>query len=173
MIEEIYKDIEGYENLYQISNHGNVKSLGNEKTRKERILKPIKNHKGYMQVILCKQGKPKLYLIHRLVAQAFIDNPNNLPQVNHIDEVKTNNASSNLEWVTPKQNNNYGTRNQRVAESNTNNPKLSKSVLCIETGVIYASTMEVQRELGFSQGNISSACNGGYNTAYGFHWCYV
>ena len=170
---EIWKDIEGYEGLYQISSNGVIRSLGNNKTRKERMLKPIKNKYGYLQVILCKQGKPKLYLIHRLVALTFIDNPNNLPQVNHIDEDKTNNAVENLEFCDSQYNNNYGTRKQRVAESNTNNPKLSKSVLCIETGVIYASTMEVQRELGFSQGNISSACNGIYKTCGGFHWCYL
>ena len=175
-MKEIFKDIEGYENLYQISNQGTVKSLGNGKSRKERILKPAKDKKGYLRVGLCKQGKRKMYLVHRLVTSAFIENPNNLPQVNHKDEDKTNNNVENLEWCDAKYNNNYGTRNERSAESNTNNPKQvkqCKQVLCLETGVVYPSTSELEREFGFSKGNISSACNGKLKTAYGFHWKYV
>ena len=155
---EIYKDIQGYEGLYKISNKGNVKSLGNDRTRKERILKPTKNHKGYLQVCLCKQGKIKRFLVHRLVASAFIENPNNYPQVNHKDEDKTNNNVTNLEWCTNEYNINYSQ---------------SKQVLCVETGKIYPSAIEVERETGFSQGNISSACNGKRKQAYGFHWRYV
>ena len=169
---EIFKDIKGYEN-YQVSNLGNVKSLGNDKTRKEKILKPNKLKNNYLQVVLCKEGKRKYHLIHRLVAEAFIPNHNNLPQLNHLDEDKTNNTISNLEWCTAKYNNNYGTRNKRVAESNINNPKRSKQVLCLETGVVYPSTHQVERQLGFAQGYISNACNGKLKTAYGFHWQYV
>lgn len=163
---EIWKDIEGYEG-YQISNMGNVKSLGNDKAKKEKILKPAKHRCGYLKVNLCKQGKTKTHLIHRLVALHFIQNPNNLPFINHRDEDKTNNAVQNLEWVTPKQNINYGTRNQRVAE------KLSKQVLCVETNKIYPSVNEVERQLGFSNGNIVNVCKGKFKTAYGFHWKYV
>ena len=170
---EIWKDIEGYEGLYQISNLGNVKSLNYNKTGKERILTPQKNNKSYLKVGLCKQAKSKTYKIHRLVAQAFLPNQNNLPQVNHKDEDKQNNAASNLEWCTNKYNSNYGTRNKRVAESNINNPKRSKQVLCVENGVIYPSTMELQRQLGLPQQNISHCCNGKRKTCGGFHWCYV
>lgn len=165
-MEEIWKTIVGYDE-YQISNMGNVKSLNYRRTGKEKILKPVKNTDNYAQVGLYKQGKRKCYLVHRLVAEAFIENPNNLPELNHIDEDKTNNAASNLEWCDSKQNINYGTRNQRVAE------KLSKQVLCVETGKIYTSTHQVERELGFSKGNISSACNSRLKQAYGFHWKYV
>lgn len=157
---EIWKNIEGFENLYQVSNYGRVKSL---KYGKEKILKPFKDKDNYLRVILCKQGKPKLYLIHRLVAQAFIPNPNNYPQVNHKDEVKTNNCVSNLEFCTAKYNINYGTRTK----------KTSKQVLCVETGKIYSSLSEVYRQLGFAQSNISSVCNGLRNTCGGFHWRYV
>lgn len=160
---EIYKDIEGYEE-YQISSYGRVKSL---KFGKEKILKPIKDKKGYLMVILSKQGTQKHYKIHRLVAQAFIDNPNNLPQVNHKDEDKTNNVINNLEWCNQKYNNNYGTRNQRQSE------KMSKQVLCVETGKVYKSTHQVERQLGFAQQYISQCCNGKYKTAYKFHWKYV
>lgn len=169
-MKEIFKSIEGYENLYQISDQGNVKSL---KFGKEKILKPVKDGKKYLCVILCKQGKQKMCKIHRLVAQAFIPNPKNLPQVNHKDEDKKNNAASNLEWCTNVYNINYGTRNERSAESNTNHPKTSKQVLCIETGVIYPSTNEVRRQLGFAQCHISSACNGKRKSCGGFHWRYV
>ena len=168
-MKEIWKDIEGYSGLYQVSDLGNVKALGNGNSNnsKERILKTNKNHKGYLLVGLSKQGKRKQHLVHRLVAMAFIDNPNNLEQINHRDECKTNNASSNLEWCTNEYNINYGTHNQRVAESN------SKRVLCVETNKIYPSVKEATRQLGLSKGNISHCCNGRYKTAYGFHWKYV
>ena len=172
-MKEEYKDIEGYENLYQISSLGNVKSLNK---RKGRILKPAKNNKGYLRVGLCKQGKRKMYLVHRLVTSAFIENPNNLPQVNHKDEDKTNNAVENLEFCDAKYNNNYGTRNIRAAESNTNNPKQvkqGKQVLCLETNKIYPSLKEVQRQTGFAKSNISNACNGKLKQAYGYHWVFL
>lgn len=177
MIEEIFKDIEGYEGIYQVSNYGTIKSLGNNKTRKNKKLKLYKNIFGYLCVSLSKEGKNKVCKVHRLVAQAFIDNPNNYKQVNHIDEDKTNNHVSNLEWCTAKYNINYGTRNKRVCEKNKisqkNDINKSKQVMCVETGKIYHSTMEVERELGFSNGNISSACTGRLNTIYGFHWRYI
>jgi hypothetical protein len=109
----------------------------------------------------------KTHLVHRLVASAFIENPNNYPIINHRDEDKTNNASSNLEWCDYKYNNNYGTRNQRAATS------LSKQVFCVETNKIYPSTIEVERQLGFAHTNISKCCNGRYKQAYSFHWRYV
>ena len=157
---EIFKEIEGYEGLYQISNLGNVKSL---KFGKERTLKPAKDKGGYLYVGLCKEGKRKNHYIHRLVARAFLPNPNNYPIINHKNEIKTDNRVENLEFCDAKYNINYGTAIE----------KRSKQVLCVETGVIYPSTMEVQRQFGFSQGYISSACNGRYKQAYGFHWCYV
>lgn len=151
---EIYKDIEGYEN-YQVSNLGNVRSL---KFGKEKILKPVKDGKKYLCVVLYKQGKHKMCKVHRLVAQAFIPNSQNLPQINHKDEDKTNNQVNNLEWCDCQYNIDYSQ---------------SKQVMCIETGVVYPSTMEVKRQLGFSPGYISLACYGKRKTAYGFHWKYV
>lgn len=156
-MEEIWKNVVGYEN-YMVSNMGNIKSLYNGK-----ILKQRKNNKKYLQVNLHKQGIIKTYLVHRLVAEAFIENPNNLPQVNHIDEDKTNNAANNLEYCDAAYNNNYGTHNE----------KLSKQVLCVETGKIYSSTMEIQRQLGYKNSNISRCCNGIQKTAYGYTWKYV
>ena len=175
-MEEIWKDIESYEGLYQISNLGRVKSLGKGKSNnsKERIMKAGKDKKnGYLSVILYKDGKKKYCKVHRLVAFVFLPNPDNLPQVNHIDEDKTNNRVENLEFCDAKYNSNYGTRTQRVSKSQTNYPNKSKKVLCVETGKIYPSIHQVQRELGFSHGNISSVCSGRREQAYGFHWRYI
>lgn len=103
MEEEIWKDIQGYEGLYKVSNCGNVWSCITK-----RILKPSKNtHTKHLGVILCKNSKKKRFQIHRLVAQAFIPNPLNLPQVNHINEIQDDNRSINLEWCSLKYNNRY------------------------------------------------------------------
>ena len=168
-MKEIWKNIEGYEG-YQISNLGRVKSL---KFGKERILKPNKDKDKYLIVCLCKQGIKKMCKVHRLVASAFIENPNNFCELNHRDECKANNCVSNLEWCDRKHNINYGTRNQRAAASRINHPKRSKQVMCVETGIIYPSTIEAARQLGFSQGNISSCCNGRHKTCGGYTWQYV
>ena len=182
---EEWKDIEGYEGMYQVSNLGNVKSLerkvwngrGCYKTVSEKILKAGNNSDGYLQVILCKDGKDKSYRVHRLVAEAFLENPNNLPEVNHISEDKTDNRVSNLEWVTSKYNVNYGTRNKRAAEANTNNPKLSKPVICIDkvSGLIveFSSISEATRQTGTNQGNIAKCCKGKLKSAGGFYWMYA
>lgn len=110
-MKEIFKDIPNYEGLYQVSNLGNVYSV-----RKKICLKPFNVCGGYKRVTLCSYGVYKHILVHRLVAQAFIDNPNNLPQINHKDENKSNNCVSNLEWCTAKENSNYGTRIKRFSE---------------------------------------------------------
>lgn len=115
-MEEIWKDIKGYEGLYQISNLGRVKCLPKiirNRKYKEIIKSPSLAGKGYYRLILCNNGKNKAFYIHRLVAQAFIPNPNNLPQVNHKDENILNNCVDNLEWCNNKQNINYGLHNFR------------------------------------------------------------
>ena len=124
MSEEIWKDIEGYEGLYQVSNFGRIKSLPRyHKTKssycsKERILKTIHNDRGYEMVGLSKNWKKKKIFVHRLVAETFIENPNNYKQVNHINEMeKDNNTVENLEWCNCKYNCNYGTRNERIRRS--------------------------------------------------------
>jgi hypothetical protein len=112
MIEEIFKDIKGFENLYQVSNLGNIKSLpkkhnlrnGHYYIQKEQILKPIKDNKGYFHIDLVKKRKHFKKLIHRLVAETFINNPRHYEQVNHKDGCKTNNCVENLEWCSCKDN---------------------------------------------------------------------
>lgn len=188
-MEEIWKNIEGYPN-YMVSNLGKVKSLGNNKTRKEKIMKLCNTGNGYLAVNLCKNGKEKTYLVHRLVAEAFIPNPNNYSQINHKDENKQNNfvyinedgtvdlEKSNIEWCTAKYNMNYGTRSKRQGEEMINHPSNSKPVLQIDknTNEVIAefpSTMEVKRQLGFAFTNISECCLGKRKTCGGFKWKYA
>jgi hypothetical protein len=176
---EIWRDIEGYEGLYQVSNMGRVKSLERNVVKgkgglykiEEKILKSGKHSGGYLYVCLYNEGKIKYYTIHRLVANAFIPNPNNFPQVNHKDEDKTNNRVENLEWCDRKYNCNYGTHNERMAKSR------SKPVLQFtKEGYFikkWESAKEVERELGISNSNITACCKGKIKTAYGFVWMYA
>ena len=109
-----------------------------------------------------KDGTRKVYFIHRLVADAYIPNPDHKPQVNHKDEDKTHNYINNLEWMTAKENINYGTRTQRTF----------KAVYCVELDKTFDSIREAERQTNISHGNISSCCKGKLNTAGGYHWRY-
>ena len=165
---ENWKAIAGYEELYEVSDQGRVKSL---KFGKEKILKPLKHPCGYLQVNLWKDGHIKNTYVHRLVAEAFIPNPSNLETVNHKDEVKTNNAANNLEWMSRADNNNYGTRNKRVGEA------FSKQVQMFDkyTGELLAtfpSLHEAKRVTGIYQSNISECCNGKRKSSGGYKWRY-
>ena len=167
-MEEEWRDIVGYERLYQVSNTGKVKSLNYKKTGKEKILKLQTDKNGYLFVGITKNGKRKYKKTHRLVAEAFLDNPNNLPQVNHKDENKENNCITNLEWCTNEYNHNYGTRNIRSKISQ------SKTVVAYKNGVEvlrFSSTAEAQRN-GYNSGNISCCCRGIYKQYKGFKWQY-
>ena len=169
---EIWKDIPNYEG-YQVSNLGRVKSLERIDARgyrlKEKILKP-KLVRGYYQVCLFKQAIKKKYLVHRLVWSAFNGSIPEGLQVNHINEIKSDNRLENLNLMTPKENTNWGTRNARSAKNR------SKVVLQFTLDNIlvkeYASTHQVERELGFAHANISACCNGKYKQMYGYIWKY-
>ena len=148
---EKWKDIHGYEGVYQVSNLGKVKRLTYETRNpsprangsilkfKEHLLKLRKTTDGYLSVMLYKNGKPTDYKVHRLVATAFVFNPDNLPEVNHKDENKENNHSDNLEWCDHLYNSNYGTRGERIGG------KHSRSVQCVETGIVYSSVAKASR----------------------------
>lgn len=180
---EIWRDIKDYEGLYQVSNLGRVKSLNYHCSGKERILKPIKDGRGYTFVILHKNRIKKHFLIHRLVASAFLENPENLPQVNHKDEDKTNNfvgtpeneyKDGNLEWCSNEYNINFGTANKRRSEKNTNG-KLSKLVLqyTLDGTFVkeYPSTQECGRN-GFDFRKVSLCCLGKRKSHKGYIWKY-
>lgn len=177
MKKEIWKDIKGYEGIYQVSNLGRVKrleslvvnSIGISRKIKEKILKPAKNHTGYLRVSLSYMNKKSNFSVHRLVAQAFIPNPNGFKLVNHKDEDKTNNIVDNLEWCSAKYNSNYGNRNIKVSK------KLSKKVYQYDKTKgnlikVWSSAREVQRNLGFANSNIIKCCKGKINSAYGYVW---
>lgn len=171
-MEEIFRDVKGYEGLYQISNLGNIKSLQKSRrlNKKERLLTPYKNKNGYLWVVLSKDKKLKRYSIHRLVASAFIDNPNNYPQVNHKDENKSNNRVSNLEWCDCKYNNGYGTKKERLSKIKSK-PILqySKQGDFIKR---WNNTLEIERELNIYHNLISKCCKGQFKNAGGYVWKY-
>lgn len=166
MNNEVWKPIVDYPN-YEVSNLGRVKSFF---LNTEKILKSTKNTNGYLQVGLYKEGKIKYFRVHRLVAQAFLPNPNNLPQVNHRNEDKTDNRVENIEWCNRSYNTNYGTRNERIAKANsipilqfTKEGKFVKKWDC---------SMNIERKLGFHHSNICMCCNGKRKTAGGYKWHY-
>lgn len=165
-MDEVWKSIN---DRYSVSNFGNVKS---NYANKERILKPYKNHDGYLMIDLRSPGKRKSISVHRLVAQAFIPNPDNLPEVNHKDENKTNNYVDNLEWCTTEYNCNYGTRNIRKG-INCRKPICSVD----ENGNVthYTSRIEASELTGVNDTSISKVLSGkfyGNKTAGGLLWFY-
>lgn len=182
---EEWRDIKGYEDLYQVSNLGRVRSLDRyeffslgKRFRKGIIIKSSEDKNGYNRVSLTKDGKQKFFFVHRLVAEAFIPNPNNLPFINHKDEVKYNNCVDNLEWCTHEYNMNYGNRLQKCSKSLTNRRDLSKSVLQFTLDgtfvAEYPSTMEAERMLGVNHSSISACCRGKkyLKTVGGYKWRY-
>ena len=175
---EIWKPIFGFEDLYSVSNKGNVKrntTIGTSGTgryaRKEHLIKQRKNNSGYLSVDLYKDNKRYQFLVHRLVAKAFIDNPNNYPVVNHKDENPCNNNMENLEWCTQKYNMNYGTCAYRIGRSNSKKVTMfSKSYEKLGT---FDSIIDAERKTGISNGNIGDCLHGRRKTAGGYIWEYA
>lgn len=193
-MEEVWKPVKGYEGLYEVSDQGNVRSLdrvsvfirsGQELRvpHKGRVLSPVTRQHGYLGVMLYGKGGHtrrgfKTFSIHRLVAEAFIPNPSGLPEVNHIDEDKTNNVAMNLEWISRKGNVNHGTSKQRIAQKNTNGKRsrqIAQYSLDGDLLQVYPSLAEVNRQTGFAQANICRCAQGSsqYRHAYGYVWRYV
>lgn len=169
-MEEIWKDIEGYGGKYQVSNFGRVRRCG------KRILKPQARNHGYLSVWLYDgHNHGKQVSIHRLVAQVFIPNPCGLPEVNHLDENKQNNAVDNLMWCSHKDNSSFGSRGERIGLANTNGKRskpIAQYTLDGELVRIYPSIQEAHRN-GYGCGNVYKCLKGTYSHAYGYKWQYA
>ena len=176
MKNEEWRDVVGYEGRYQVSSTGRVKSLKRKdclgRTIRERMLKACDNGRGYLYISLSDgTGEHKRHYIHRLVGEAFVPNPLEKEDVNHKDENPSNNHASNLEWLTHKENLNYGMRNERVAKANSKPvAQYTKDGAFIK---VWASAAEVKRQLGFNHSNIIQVAKGNRKTACGFIWKYV
>lgn len=185
-MEEIWKDVKDYEGLYQVSSIGRIKSLPRNGTiNKERILKCTVDKDGYLKVNLSKNNIQRKIIVHRLVAMAFISNPYNYPQVNHIDGNKQNNEATNLEWVSNKENIQHAykiglithekiTKNlKHYSEIGKKNPKSVQVVQYDLNGNFikeWGSVNQIQKELGYHSQNICCCCQGKYKKAFGYIW---
>ena len=185
---EIWKDIVGYEGRYKVSSLGKVLSLRYCGSDKSHLLSPNPDHKGYLMIYLSKNGETKTFHIHRLVAKAFIPNPNNLPQVNHKDENKQNNSVENLEWCDGIYNINYGTgikrRTETAKKSDAHILHIKKlhnankiPILMIDKntkGIIkrYDCGQAAADELHISKSSIYQVCKGRRKTVGGYMWKY-
>lgn len=163
-MEEVWKDIDEYEGLYQISSLGRVKSLkGNRKIHLiEKIILLSNTHNGYKSVSLSKNGKRKSFRVHRLVAKSFLENPLEKPYINHKDCNRTNNNINNLEWITQKENIKHSQKSDKGKFNNRNKPVAK----CSNSGVIlnvYGSISEASRQCGLSTSLISYCANNKYN----------
>lgn len=165
-MEEIWKDIEGFEGLYQVSNLGRV-----TRVTTGRILKSGKDKDGYLQVTLCKDSTKYTKKIHRLVAQAFVSNSENKPEINHIDEDKANNRVNNLEWSTRKENNNHGTHNERSSRTQSI-PIISTNLKTGECREFYG-TNECGRQLDLNPGHINEVLKGKRRQTGGYTFKYL
>ena len=180
--DSIFKPIKGFENMYEISNYGIIKSVdrniickdGQIKPIKSRYIRPADNGSGYKFVYLWKDNKQHRYYVHRLVDETFIPNPDNLPEINHIDNNKNNNHVNNLEWCSYGQNIKHAYKTGlKVATSN----HLKRKILQYDKNMNFIKewecTKDVQRSLGIYHSNISVCCEGRQKTAGGYIWRYA
>lgn len=175
---EIWKDIKGYEGLYQISSLGRVKSL---KFGKDKILKPTHTYNKYMRVDLCHHNKVKKHKVHRLVAEAFIPNPEGKSEVNHINTIQTDNRVENLEWCTHKENMNNPLTKEKQSKRFKGKqgfglPHSKPIVQLTKQGELVAfwlTAMDAVRDCGYTQTHISNCCKGKLKTTGGYKWMYL
>lgn len=177
-MKEVWKNIFGYEGLYQVSNLGRVKSFVLYHGTNERILKPYHNKDGYLEIGLTKDNKRTHFLIHRLVALHFIPNDDLFKtEINHKDENKENNNVNNLEWCNRTYNVNYGSRLEKCSKAMINHPNKIKKINQFSLDGTYIKTfqsiIQIERELGFNNSHICQCCKGKRKTANGFIWKYA
>lgn len=184
---EEWRDVKGYEGYYQVNHFGAIRRL--HKHTANRRLKAVLDKYGYLYVCLSMDGISKKHKVHRIVAEAFLENKENLPQINHKDENKQNNHYTNLEWCDCEYNNRYGTKGERISKAKTGKPATwmigKTGRLCPNSKVVYQydkdmnfireweCANQVERELGFASSNINANARGKMKTAYGFIWKYV
>lgn len=166
---EIWKKIADFEN-YEVSNLGNVR---NAKTG--RIMKPHKNTVGYWQTAIHKDGKQHFKCTHKLVAEAFVDNPRHCTEVNHLDEDKNNNRADNLAWCTHKENINHGTCIKRGIEKRKERYPAKKVIAIFPNGAThcYKSASDASKQLGLNEGSIRCVLGGSKRTLNGIRWIYL
>ena len=167
-MEEIWKPIKGYENLYEVSNTGKVKSLKYRKKYEQKEIAINLRKDGYLQVQLNKQGHQKIYLVHRLVAQAFLDNPDNKPYINHLDCDPSNNNVNNLEWCTQSENMQYASKLGRIKSS-------SIIATNLKTGEekFYINACEAEKDLKITRQAIYSVLKNQYKQMKGYTFRYA
>lgn len=182
---ETWRDVKGFEKLYEVSDLGRVRSK-----RQNKIMSASRRGRGYWGVSFYVNGKQKAKFIHRLVAEAFIDNSKNLPCVNHKDENKNNNKACNLEWCSYSYNNKYGSRMARITSklqgrkaSSETRQKMSlshrgqacnkRAVVCLETKEVFSSAQEASLRYGLNKGAVGEVCRGKNKSARGLHWEYL
>ena len=179
-MEEVWKDVVGFEGIYQISNNGKLRSLDRIVVAKAGWVKREKGmdiktntiqNSGYVKVDLHKNGKAYGKLLHRLVAEAFIENPRNYPQINHKDQNKLNNSADNLEWCTQMYNNHYGDCMERGAE--TQRRKFYQKDLDGNVVKIWSGFKKMQRETGYQRKTVYLCCIGKRDSYMGYKWEYA
>lgn len=182
---EQWKPVSGYEGLYEVSDRGRVRSVekvvtgssrnGGLTHRMPRLLRQNQKRNGYLTVDLCRQGTVRTTLVHRIVAQAFLSNPDNLSQVNHLNLTKTDNRAENLEWCSPLENMRHAQRNGARGTSS-----LRRFIRCRETGAVFAGSYKAAEWVNSERGHtgdvpcmarsIRAAATGRTKSSYGFHW---
>ena len=175
LLNEIWKDIKDFKGLYQISNYGRVKSLGNKSNHKrEKILKANLSNKNYYKICLNKNNIRKTFTVHRLVAETFIENVFLKKEINHIDGNKHNNRIDNLEWVTRKENQIHAYKNKLQIAKKNNERSFPIYQLNLDGKIInkFPSIMEAERKTGIKNANIARACKRNQTTC-GYKWRYI
>lgn len=165
---EVWRDVAGFEGRYQISDLGRVKSLNYRKSSQARIMKPHRYKAGYEAVRLNGRWKK----VHRLVAEAFVENPGNKREVNHINGDTCDNRATNLEWCTSSENSQHAWDTGLQKMTDERRAKHSRSVVCVETGVEFYGMQEAADIMKICRRNINACCLGDRETAGGYHWRY-